>query len=196
MTGIALAASYLIGAIPTAFLVVKWLRQIDVRTVGSGNVGATNVVRVAGFRAGLVVFLIDLAKGLVAVRVIAPLLAGPEPGTMRLACGLAAIIGHCVPVFLAFRGGKGVATTIGVLIGTAPAAALVFLVVWALCYAVWRYVSVGSIAAVATVPVTQALTGSSGPDIVVGGLVACLVIARHHANITRLIRGKEHGAGH
>lgn len=192
---LALLGSYLLGSFPTAFVFVKRLKGIDVRTVGSGNVGATNVTRVAGWAAGLLVFLIDLAKGLAAVVVIAPLLIQPLSPTQQLSCGLASTVGHGYPVWLGFRGGKGVATTIGVLLGAMPVVAIVFLLVWVLCYRLWRYVSVGSMAAAASIPITQVLQHQSRPEVLLGLTLALLLITKHHANIRRLLKGQEHRAG-
>ena len=188
----ALAGSYLIGSIPTAYLVVKWLKRVDVRTIGSGNVGATNVTRVAGMWAGLVVFLIDVAKGLLAVLVIAPWLVHPLTPTIQLACGLLAVIGHTFPVFLNFQGGKGVATTVGVLLGTMPIVAAVCLLVWAGCVVIWRYVSVGSLAAAVTLPIAQVVTHRELPDVLLGSTLALLIVVRHRTNIGRLVQGREH----
>lgn len=188
---LALLGSYLIGSIPTAYLVVKRLKRVDVRTVGSGNVGATNVTRVAGWRAGLVVFLIDLSKGLAAVMLVARLLQPATPAT-RLACGVAAALGHSFPIFLGFRGGKGVATTIGVLMGAAPSAGLVCMAVWVILFAIWRYVSVASIAAAVTLPITQLATHRPTPEMFLGLSLALLIIARHHTNLARLRQGTEH----
>lgn len=188
----ALAGSYLIGAIPTAYLVVRWLKRIDVRTVGSGNVGATNVTRAAGLWAGLAVFCIDLSKGLVAVLVLAPWLLRPLSSSAQLACGLCAVTGHVFSVFLKFSGGKGVATTIGVLVGTMPMVAGICLMVWGICFAVWRYVSVGSMAAIAVLPILQAATGQTAAQIVLGTALALLVIVKHRSNLERLRQGREH----
>src|SRR3989338_4929889 len=151
----AFGGSYLVGSVPTAYLVVKWLKRVDVRRVGSGNVGATNVTRVAGLWAGLFVFLIDVAKGLVVVLVIAPWALSSATPQARLGCGLCAVLGHNFPVLLGFRGGEGVATTIGVLFGTMPVVAAAYLLVWAACFFLWRYVSVSSLAAAVAIPVTQ-----------------------------------------
>ena len=192
---LALAGSYLVGSIPTAYLLVKRLKRVDVRTVGSGNVGATNVTRAAGLGAGTAVFLLDLAKGLVAVWGLAPWLARPVTPAVQLACGLAAVVGHVFPVFLGFRGGKGVATTIGVLIGTVPLIAVVCLAVWAGCFLVWRYVSVGSLAAAVTLPVVQTLVHRPLPEVLLGAALAGVIIARHRTNIIRLLHGTEHRSG-
>ena len=191
----ALIGSYLIGSIPTAYLLVKWLKRIDVRTVGSGNVGATNVTRVAGMKAGAVVFLLDVAKGLAAVLLIAPWLLSELTLARQLACGFAAVLGHMFPVFLAFRGGKGVATTIGVLIGTMPLIAGVCLLVWVGCFLVWRMVSVASLAAAVTIPLTQLATHQGLPVVLLGTTMAVLILIRHRANLERLLRGSEHRFG-
>ena len=192
----ACAASYLVGSIPTAYLAVRWLKRVDVRTVGSGNVGATNVTRAAGLGPGIAVFLVDLGKGLAAVLVLAPWLVAPEVLTpaVRLACGLWAVLGHAFPVFLRFQGGKGVATTIGVLLGTMPPVAGICLAVWVFGFALSRYVSVGSLAAAAALPVVQLLMRQTLSEIVLGTALGALIIARHQANIARLAQGTEHRA--
>ena len=191
---LALLGSYLVGSLPTAYLVVKRLKRVDVRTVGSGNVGATNVVRAAGVRAGAAVFLVDLLKGLVATRLLARL-AWPMTPAAPWACGFAAVVGHCAPVWLQFRGGKGVATTIGVLLGASPPLAGVCAAVWAACFFIWRYVSVASIAAAAALPLAQWGWHRSRDEQLLGLAVAVLVIARHQENIARLRAGTEHRVG-
>ncbi len=191
----ALAGSYLIGSIPTAYLMVKALKQTDVRTVGSGNVGATNVTRVAGKGAGAVVFTLDLGKGLVAVLVLAPWLIPDVSPAVRLGCGCLAVLGHVFPLFLGFRGGKGVATTIGILLGTMPAVAGVFLLVWAVCALIWRYVSVASLAASAALPIAQILTQRTLPEVLMGAALAMLIIVKHRQNVERLVHGKESRIG-
>ena len=192
----ALIVSYLIGSIPTAYLLVKRLKGVDVRTVGSGNVGATNVTRAAGLAAGSVVFLVDLAKGWVAAAVIAPWLNPHASMTARLACGLFAVIGHTAPIWLRFQGGKGVATTIGALLGAAPMVAAVYLMTWAIVALISRYVSAGSLLAAASIPIAQAALRRPGSEIVFGGLLTLLIVVRHHANITRLLQGTEPRIGH
>ena len=188
----AMAASYLAGSIPTAYLVVKWLKRGDVRTIGSGNVGATNVTRAAGLWAGAGVFAVDLAKGWLAASVIAPALLHDPAQAVRLACGVLAVIGHTFPVFLKFKGGKGVATTIGVLAGGAPQVFWACLAAWAVAFALSRYVSVGSLAAAATLPVMQILFERPLTEVLLGTALAALIILRHRANITRLLQGTEH----
>lgn len=192
---VALAGAYLIGSIPTAYLMVKALKQTDVRTVGSGNVGASNVTRVAGKGAGAVVFALDLSKGLMAVLVLAPWLTPDVSPAVRLGCGCLAVLGHVFPLFLRFRGGKGVATTIGVLLGTMPAVAGVFLLVWTVCALIWRYVSVASLAASATLPIAQILTQRALPEVLMGAGLAMLIIVKHRQNVERLVHGKESRIG-
>ena len=191
----AFAGSYLVGSIPTAYLVVRWLKRVDVRPVGSGNVGATNVTRVAGIGPGAAVFLTDLAKGFVAVGVLAGWYLHPLTPGLRFGCGLTAVVGHTFPIFLRFKGGKGVATTVGVLMGTMPMVAGILLIVWGLVFAIWRYVSLGSIAAAIALPVAQTLTHRSRAEVVVGTLLAGLIMVRHRSNIKRLAQGTEHRAG-
>ncbi len=192
---LALLCSYLIGSIPTAYLLVKWLKRVDVRRIGSGNVGATNATRAAGLQVGLAVFAVDVAKGLVAVLGIAAWAAVDPAPALRLACGLAAVVGHAFPVFLGFRGGKGVATTVGVLVGVSPVLAAVCLTVWVAGFLPKRYVSVGSLAAMVALPVTQAVMRRPAAEIVLGALLAALIIARHWTNIQRLLAGTEHRMG-
>lgn len=190
-----LLGSYLIGSIPTAYVLVKWTRQVDVRTVGSGNVGATNATRAAGMSVGITVFLIDVAKGLIAACIIAPAWIHPTSQTARLACGLAAVVGHAFPLFLKFRGGKGFATMIGVLMSAGPVIAGACLAVWLVCFALWRYVSVGSIAAAVMLPLMQLVMHRPPAEIGLGAALSLFVIARHRANIERLLQGQEHRMG-
>ncbi len=192
---IALVTSYLIGSVPTAYLVVKWLKRIDVRTIGSGNVGATNVTRVAGVWAGLAVFCVDVAKGVIAVKFIAPGLLQPLSPAAQLGCGLSAVIGHIAPIFLGLRGGKGVATTIGVLAGCMPLIAGACLLVWIVCFLLWRYVSIGSLAAALTIPIAQLFRHQSPTELALGVVLSLLIVIRHRSNIERLLQGKEPRAG-
>lgn len=192
---LALVGSYLIGSFPTAYVLVKWLKRVDVRSVGSGNVGATNVSRVAGLKAGLVVFLVDAGKGLLAVLVIAPWLLQPFTPAAQLACGLSAVIGHNFPLFLQFKGGKGVATTIGVLLAAMPLVGGIYLLTWVAGFVIWRYVSVASLAAALTIPLAQLLLHHESPRVLLGASLALLILVRHRANIARLVQGTEPRAG-
>jgi len=188
-------ASYLLGSFPTGFLLVKWLKRVDVRTVGSGNIGATNVARVAGWWASATVFFVDAVKGMLAVGLLAPwFLAAPTPAE-RFACGVAAILGHMFPVFLKFRGGKGVATTVGVLLTAMPMVAFTAILTWGLCVTIWKYVSVGSLAAALVVPLLQLAERQSRAEVLLGTAVACLIVVRHRENLQRLRGGREHRIG-
>ena len=192
---VALLGSYLIGSFPTGFLVVKWLKRVDLRTVGSGNIGATNVGRVAGTGASAAVFLMDAAKGIVPVLLIAPQVSEVPGSTAALACGLAAVLGHNFPLFLKFKGGKGVATTIGVLISAIPIIGMVYLLVWGVCFMIWRYVSVASLSAAVSIPLVQLLLRRCATEIWLGAAFALLIVARHRANIDRLRQGTEPRVG-
>ncbi len=187
----ALLSAYLLGSIPTAYLVVRRVKRIDIRTVGSGNAGATNVARVAGLRAGLVVFLVDVAKGLAASGVVARWWVAPADAALRLGCGLSAVIGHSFPVFLQFRGGKGVATAIGAILGGAPGLAGPCLLVWVVVFLLWRTVSVASLAAAVALPVAQLLIHRPPSETWLGGALALVILGRHHENIRRLWQGRE-----
>lgn len=188
---LAWSLSYLVGAVPVGFLLVKLVKGTDVRQGGSGNIGATNVTRVAGKGLGRVVFALDVAKGAVAVSLL-PMLITPASLTARLSCGMVAVVGHCFPVFLGFHGGKGVATAIGVVTLTMPGVGLAMLLVWGVVFFLTRTVSLASLAAAVTLPLTQSLLGYSNEAIGWGGALALLLILRHSQNIRRLLRGEEH----
>jgi len=189
-----LVAAYLLGAIPTSYLAARYVAGVDLRTVGSGNLGATNLYRSLGWRYALPVGLFDLAKGVVPVLVFAPR-AGAGP-VATLALGLAAMVGHVFSVFVRFRGGKGVATSAGVFLGLAPLAFLVSLGVWAAVVRLSGYVSLGSIAAAAAFPPAVAILYPDR-DLVLGFsvLVAALIVLFHQANIRRLLAGTENRLG-
>ena len=183
-------ASYLLGAIPTSYLVVRLLRGEDLRRQGSGNLGATNLYRVLGWRYAVPVALFDMAKGAVPVLVFAPR-AGPGEFTPLL-LGATAMLGHVFSVFVGFRGGKGVATGAGVVLGLAPWAFLAALAVWALLVRATGYVSLGSIvAALALPPAVWLLHPERRSLIWIFGLLAALVVVTHRANLRRLLAGTE-----
>lgn len=191
---LALVGSYLVGSFPTAYLFVKWSKRIDIRTVGSGNVGATNAVRTAGIAVGAAVFALDLLKGVLAAGFL-PRWSGVTPDLLvPWACGLTAVVGHDFPCWLRFRGGKGVATTIGVLIGSVPLVAAWAVGVWLVVFAASRYVSLGSVAAAVTIPVSQLFLHHTLGETVVGCILSTLIIMRHRANLHRLLSGAEHRA--
>lgn len=194
-----LLAAYFCGSIPFGYLIVRARENADVRQSGSGGTGATNVSRRAGKTAGLVTLLLDAAKGMAAVILARAVVTGGSDASLWIAlAGLAAMVGHIFPVWLGFRGGKGVATGLGVFVGLAPLAAacagLVFVgVVWTT-----RYVSLGSITAASALPVIIWLlsdkatsSASSGSTIIAAVLGCALIVFTHRANVGRLLRGTE-----
>lgn len=178
--------AYLLGSIPFAYLAGK-TRGIDIRTVGSKNVGASNVFRELGRRIGITVMALDIAKGLIAVVIANLSTSSPWP----VVAAAAAILGHVFPVWLRFKGGKGVAVAGGAMIGLATIPALIVLVIWIVIVGLTRYVSVGSIACAAIFPFLVLGFGAPLPTVVFAVLAAIMVIVRHRANIARLRRGKE-----
>jgi len=196
------AVAYLLGSIPFGYLLIKYVFTSgeDVRQIGSGGIGATNVTRRAGRTAGLITYVFDVAKGLAAV-ILMRLVAGDDYVWIG-AAAVAAICGHIFPVFLGFRGGKGVATGVGVYLALAPYSVLTTLVLWALIVYFTRYVSLGSIIATAAVPFwTLLYYGLLQPNphlkaLVIIGIAGCaLIVAKHHENINRLIHGAENKIG-
>jgi glycerol-3-phosphate acyltransferase PlsY len=187
--------AYLLGSIPTGFLVAK-ARGVDIRTVGSGNIGATNAFRSLGKGPGAFVLLVDALKGWVAVQLAAPALAQFFPDipidSLRICAGIAVFLGHNYTCWLGFKGGKGIATSAGVIGGLAPWALLTILLVWILMFLITRYVSVGSIAASVTLPFATWLTTNHNPGLtIVTAVMAVLAIYKHRRNIRRLLDGTE-----
>jgi glycerol-3-phosphate acyltransferase PlsY len=179
---------YCVGSLPLGFLVANRAKGIDLRRVGSGNVGATNVYRTAGLAMAVIVVLIDAAKGASSVFFAARLTSGvADP----VAAGVAAVIGHVYPIWLRFRGGKGVATACGVFWMLAPLATAISLTAFVITVRLTRYVSIGSLVATVLLPPVAWLTGKS-VAIVVGGVVsAAVIVQRHRANLVRLQAGTE-----
>jgi len=191
----AIIIAYLLGSIPFGLLIGK-LRGIDIRQVGSCNIGATNVMRSVGKSWGILTLLLDALKGLVPTAGFPALLAmldtlPGQPAWLKIACGCAAILGHNFPVYLRFKGGKGVATSAGVLLGIAPLALLIGLGAFAAVLATSRYVSLGSITAAIIIPLAGVLLyeGLLVPTVLT--VLGALVIWRHKANIRRLLNGSE-----
>jgi glycerol-3-phosphate acyltransferase PlsY len=191
---------YLVGSFPAGYIAGR-IAGIDIRNAGSGNIGATNVLRVLGKPFGYAVFLVDFLKGVGAV-VLSVFIAksGRQSETMLELCatlsGACCVIGHVYPVWLRFRGGKGVATSIGVLFGLVPLAALVMSTVWILTFEATRYVSVASIAAALALPITVGamfgLKYLNTPVLFYFSLcLAAVVVVRHRSNISRLRKGTE-----
>jgi glycerol-3-phosphate acyltransferase PlsY len=190
-----LPIAYLLGSIPFGYLIVKLREGRDVRTAGSGNIGATNVGRVAGKAAGILTLLLDMAKGFAAVWLIGRLTQQHE-GTMVVA-GLVAVVGHMFPVWLKFRGGKGVATAVGAFVLINWQAVAGALVIWIVVVGIWRYVSLGSIIASASLPLFlyRFYAPPDAPPLSVSlsaVTVAVLIIFQHRDNIGRLVAGKEY----
>jgi glycerol-3-phosphate acyltransferase PlsY len=186
-----LLASYFVGAIPTSYLAGRLFRGIDLREHGSKNLGATNVFRTLGWRYAIPVGLVDVAKGAVPVLVFAPQVSDSQ--LFALACGIGAILGHVFSIFVRFRGGKGVATAAGVMLGLTPLALGVSTVAWLIVLTLSGYVSLASIAAAAVFPVAvYLLERPDRPEILwLDALVAAAIIWLHRANIRRLINGTE-----
>jgi glycerol-3-phosphate acyltransferase PlsY len=186
--------AYLLGSIPFGYLIVRWQRGIDVRQTGSGGTGATNVMRNLGIIGFVATFLLDVGKGILAV-LVASRLSGGNPWWIA-ASSVAAILGHCFPVWLKFRGGKGVATGVGVFMALAPLQVALVLVIFAIVLAIWRYVSLGSIVATGAFPLLVHFMKHAPLPIVLGaGGSALIIIAMHHGNIRRLLSGTESKVG-
>lgn len=189
-----LLVSYLLGSIPFGVIFAKLFGGADVRKSGSGNIGATNVARVAGPMAGALTLLLDAAKGWLAVWLAGRVMHG-EAGLV-VAAGFFALLGHCFPPWLRFRGGKGVATAAGVFAALCPEAMVAALILFALVVWFWRYVSLASLAAAAAIPLLVYFLWAphfAPPNIVTFGslAIAALVIFQHRGNIGRLARGEE-----
>ena len=186
--------AYLLGSIPFGYLIVRWQRGIDVRSTGSGSIGATNVMRNVGIVGFVATFLLDAGKGWLAV-LLASKMTSDDP-TLVAAAAFAAVLGHCFPFWLHFRGGKGVATGVGVFIAIAPWQVVLVLVIFAVVVAIWRYISLGSIVATAAFPILVHFMKHPPFQVVLGAAGAALIIiGRHHANIARLLKGTENKLG-
>jgi acyl phosphate:glycerol-3-phosphate acyltransferase len=187
-------AAYILGSIPFGLLLTRLIGGADVRKEGSGNIGAANVARVAGTLPGVLTLILDAAKGAAAV-LLAEHLSNESAAWMMIA-GFAALLGHCFPIWLNFKGGKGVATAAGLFLVLCPLAFLGSLLLFILVVAFWRYVSLGSIAAAAAMPLLiyflWAPRHAPPPVITFGALaVALLIVYKHDANIQRLVEGAE-----
>jgi glycerol-3-phosphate acyltransferase PlsY len=187
----ALAFGYLVGSVPFAYFLAR-RRGIDLRRVGSGNVGATNVLRTSGAPQAVLAMGLDAAKGAVAVLVAGALTTGP---VTVVAAGLASIIGHIYPVWLGFRGGKGVATAAGVFAVLAPLALAIASAVFILAVWVTRYISVGSMAAAIALAVSAAASPAPPAVAVVAAVAALIIVHRHRDNLARLASGTERRVG-
>ena len=180
--------AYLLGSSPTGLLLGK-MRGIDVRKEGSGNIGATNLYRAAGRSAGILTLIGDCLKGLVPVLLTKHYFPFADYAAW---VGLAAFLGHVFSIFLIFKGGKGVATALGVLLVLSPTAIAVALAVFLVLLIAWRYVSLGSIAAAAVTPLAVMWQSGAGVIFYVALIISATIILKHHENIKRLLSGAEH----
>jgi glycerol-3-phosphate acyltransferase PlsY len=195
---IAAVAAYLIGSVPTGFIVGK-TKGIDIRTVGSGNIGATNVFRVLGKPAGILVLLADALKGWIAVALVSKAISrwvapgAPEQAEegFQIVAAVFAVIGHNYTFWLRFKGGKGIATSAGVLLAIVPGPLAIIVSIWIILFAVTRYVSIASIAASFSLPFASWITGRSTTMILVTAVLSVLAIYKHRTNIQRLLNGTE-----
>jgi glycerol-3-phosphate acyltransferase PlsY len=198
--------AYLLGSVPFGLILTRIFLGTDVRTIGSGNIGATNVMRTGSKKLGIATLILDAAKGyaavLIAIRIASithsklPGIA-PDPKPFYIAVGLAAVfamLGHVFPVWLKFKGGKGVATGVGVFLALAPKAVLIAIAVFAIIFALSRYVSLASIIATAAFPVVAYAFMAGTDRTLLPFIIAAsiLIIAKHHQNIRRLLSGTEH----
>lgn len=198
---IGILTSYLIGSIPTAYIFAKALKGVDIRKFGSGNVGATNALRLLGKKAGIAVLFLDILKGFIAVVILSSILSFKVTNISNqmflILLGIGSICGHNWTIFLNFKGGKGIATTFGVLIGLAfkiPSLRIIMLLVvltWFIAFIISRIVSLASIAAALTLPVYMVLLKQSNLLFFSSILVSIFAVIRHKTNIIRILEGKE-----
>jgi acyl phosphate:glycerol-3-phosphate acyltransferase len=193
-----IGAAYLLGSIPFGLLIVKALGGQDIRSAGSGNIGAANVARNAGWLAGILTLLFDAGKGYLAVWVAGQYTNGS--GRWMIAAAVAAVAGHIFPVWLGFKGGKGVATSLGAFLPISAAAVAAAGTLWVLVVLFWRYSSLGSIVAATSLPALLYLFYAprhAPPTYMLAGtvVVSLLVVVKHYANIRRLIAGTENRLG-
>lgn len=188
LTAALILGAYLVGAIPFGLLIARRVAQVDVRTVGSGNIGATNVARAAGKKTAGFVLLLDVLKGYLPSTVA---LALGVPPSWSAVAGVAAFLGHCFPVYLRFRGGKGVATALGVALALEPLAALAGVLTWIVLYLAFRVSSLGSLGGVIVALSVAVWLGESPASAWAILVMAAVIILRHRSNIRRLIRREE-----
>ncbi|MFH1953778.1 MAG: glycerol-3-phosphate 1-O-acyltransferase PlsY [Pseudomonadota bacterium] len=184
-------ASFLLGSLPFGKLISQWAGQIDITRLGSGNIGATNVSRALGLKWGILTLLLDLLKGFIPLIIYA--LAYSDSDLELAILGLSALIGHQFSPFMRFRGGKGVATSLGVFLAIAPSHALIALAFFILTVYLTDFVSLGSLLAALLIPILFILSGKSTALTLTALIMAALVFFRHKANILRLIKGEERG---
>jgi glycerol-3-phosphate acyltransferase PlsY len=188
----AIIAAYLIGSIPFALLLARRWGKTDLRQVGSGNLGAANVLRATGIRAGVTVAVLDVAKGAASVALAMRVGGGP---VVPAVAGFAAVVGHIYPVWLKFKGGKGVATACGVFSVLTPLAVPPSLVVFLVTVWLTKYISLGSILATIALPSIAYATDAPAAALVAAWAAAALIVFRHRSNVTRLVGGTERRIG-
>lgn len=195
----AVITAYLIGAIPTGYIMARLLKGIDIREHGSGNVGSTNLMRTVGKVPGTICLLLDVMKGILPVVFIAHIFYRPDifisQPMFRVALGLSAVCGHIWTIFLGFKGGKGVATTVGVFIGLSPTVTAIGLLIWLIIAVISKYVSLSSIVMAVSLPVLMALFKQPLEYIILSALLCIFICYRHKSNIGRLIEGTEYKIG-
>lgn len=195
----AVSISYLVGSIPTSYIIAKLLRGIDIREHGSGNIGATNLMRVVGKIPGIIALLLDVGKGALPVVLLAPIYYKPQMGIseplFRVILGLSAVSGHIWTIFLRFKGGKGVATTIGVFIGLAPLVTSMGLAIWLVIVLFSKYVSLGSLIMATSLPFLMIIYAQPTEYTLLSVILCAFIYYKHRSNIRRLIDGTEYRIG-
>lgn len=196
---IAIITAYLLGAIPASYLIAKAFKGVDIRKYGSGNVGATNVLRTAGKLPGILALIADMLKGIIVVTFVSSFFFQfsviTDYESLRILLGFVAICGHIWTIFMKFKGGKGVATTLGVLIILCPKAVGIGAIVWFITVLITKYVSLGSILMSVSLPISVAIMGSS-IKMVIFTITLCIINTyKHRANIIRLINNEESRIG-
>jgi glycerol-3-phosphate acyltransferase PlsY len=186
-------AAYVAGSIPFGKIIARYVARIDITKCGSGNIGATNVARELGMKWGIITLILDLLKGFVPVVLFSHSFsqAGPFYEAALAGIGICALLGHMFPVFLGFRGGKGVATALGVYLAISPLSCLCSLVVFIIIVMIWNYISLGSMLSAAVIPLFLILFGKPQPLIIGSLIMALLICYKHKVNIQALIRGEE-----
>lgn len=187
-----LVFSYLLGAVPFGYIITLYFAGFDIRTKGSGNIGFTNVLRAVGKKEAFLTLAGDTIKGLIPV-ILARMIFNDN--SLAAVCGIAAIIGHDFPVFLRFKGGKGVATSFGALFGIIPLAGAIALAIWFVIFYLWKYSSLAAIASYSLLPLVVILINPHPTNIAFALIVATLLLLKHIGNIKRLLKGTENKIG-
>lgn len=184
--------SYLLGSIPFGLIITRYYAGFDIRTKGSGNIGFTNVLRVVGKKEAFLTLTGDTIKGFIPV-ILARIILNDN--SLAAACGVAAIIGHDFPVFLRFKGGKGVATSFGALFGIIPLGGAIALIIWLVVFYLWKYSSLAAITSYSLLPLVVILINPHHTNIAFAVIVTALLLLKHIENIKRLLKGTENKIG-